>query len=154
MVIWGKTKVVRFKKIFILLSGHPLLLRDVSCLFSVLKNPIFTSSFPLIRHCYRKQATTKFYFSFSICTWICSLGIPLQEGSSTFDKVSAWVGIIAIKTERTQIHFLSDVLIADASLDVIAPWCDLCQCQYYCGNHIIVQWKRRKRKIGKRLECV
>ena len=36
---------------------------------------------------------------------------------STFDKVSAWVGIIAIKTERTQIHFLSDVLIADASLD-------------------------------------
>ena len=121
MVIWGKTKVVRFKKIFILLSGHPLLLRDVSCLFSVLKNPIFTSSFPLIRHCYRKQATTKFYFSFSICTWICSLGIPLQEGSSTFDKVSAWVGIIAIKTERTQIHFLSDVLIADASLDLKVP---------------------------------
>ena len=51
----------------------------------------------------RKQATTKFYFS--ICTWICSLGIQIQEGSSTFDKVSAWVGIIAIKTERTQIHF-------------------------------------------------
>ena len=63
----------------------------------------------------RKQARTKFYFSF--CTWIFSLGIQLQEGLSTFDKVSAWVGIIAIKTERTQIHFLSDVLIADASLD-------------------------------------
>ena len=63
----------------------------------------------------RKQARTKFYFSFR--TWICSLGIQLQEGLSTFDKVSAWIGIIAIKTERTQIHFLSDVLIADASLD-------------------------------------
>ena len=31
---------------------------------------------------------------------------------------SKWVGIIAIKTERTQIHFLSDVLIAVASLDL------------------------------------
>ena len=34
----------------------------------------------------RKQATTKFCFSF--CTWIWSLGIQLQEGSPTFDKVS------------------------------------------------------------------
>ena len=33
----------------------------------------------------RKQATTKFYFSF--CTWIWCLGIQLQEGSPTFDKV-------------------------------------------------------------------
>ena len=31
---------------------------------------------------------------------------------------SKWVGIIAIKTERTQIHFLSDILIAVASLDL------------------------------------
>ena len=31
---------------------------------------------------------------------------------------SKWVGIIAIKTERTQIHFLSDVLIAVASLNL------------------------------------
>ena len=67
----------------------------------------------------RKRATTKFYFSF--CNWIYSLGIQLLEGSPTFDKVSAWVGIIAIKTERTQIHFLSDVLIADASLDLKFP---------------------------------
>ena len=29
-----------------------------------------------------------------------------------------WVGIIAIKTERTQIHFLSDILITVASLDL------------------------------------
>ena len=31
------------------------------------------------------------------------------------------MGIIAVKTERTQIHFLSDVLIAVASLDVKVP---------------------------------
>ena len=36
----------------------------------------------------RKQATTKFYFSY--CTWIWCLGIQLQEGSLTFDKVSGW----------------------------------------------------------------
>ena len=33
-------------------------------------------------------------------------------------KYIKWVGIIAIKTERTQIHFLSDVLVAVASLDL------------------------------------
>ena len=36
---------------------------------------------------------------------------------------SKWVGIIAIKTERTQIHFLflSDVLVAVAPLDLKVP---------------------------------
>ena len=34
----------------------------------------------------RKQAATKFYFSY--CTWIWCLGNQLQEGSPTFDKVS------------------------------------------------------------------
>ena len=34
---------------------------------------------------------------------------------------SKWVGIIAIKTERTQIHFLSDVLITVASLNLKVP---------------------------------
>ena len=29
--------------------------------------------------------------------------------------------IIGIKTERTQIHFLSDVLVADGSLDLKVP---------------------------------
>ena len=33
----------------------------------------------------RKQATTKFYFSFP--TWIWSLRIQPQDGSPTFDKV-------------------------------------------------------------------
>ena len=31
------------------------------------------------------------------------------------------VGIIAIKTEKTQIHFLSDVLVAVAPLDLKVP---------------------------------
>ena len=31
---------------------------------------------------------------------------------------SKWVGIITIKTERTQIHFLSDLFVAVASLDL------------------------------------
>ena len=31
---------------------------------------------------------------------------------------SKWVGIIAIKTQKTQIHFLSDFLVAVASLDL------------------------------------
>ena len=43
------------------------------------------------------------------------------EGSPTFEKVSGWKGIISIKTERTQIHFLSDVLIAVVSLDLKVP---------------------------------
>ena len=34
---------------------------------------------------------------------------------------SKWVGTIAIKTERTQIHLLSDVLIAVASFDRKVP---------------------------------
>ena len=33
-----------------------------------------------------------------------------------------WVGIIVIKTERRQIHFLSDVLVAVASLDLKVPY--------------------------------
>ena len=42
----------------------------------------------------------------------------MYEGSRTFDKVSKSVGIIAIKTERTQTHFLSDVLVVVALLDL------------------------------------
>ena len=66
----------------------------------------------------RKQATTKFYFSF--WAWIWSLEIQLQEGSPTIWQ-SKWVGIIAVKTEKTQIHFLSDVFVAGASLDPKVP---------------------------------
>ena len=34
---------------------------------------------------------------------------------------SKWVGIIAIKNKGTQIHFLSDVLVVVASLDLKVP---------------------------------
>ena len=34
---------------------------------------------------------------------------------------SKWIGKIAIKTERTQIHFLSVVLVAVASLNLKLP---------------------------------
>ena len=40
----------------------------------------------------------------------------------SFSKVqSKWVGIIAIKTERMQIHFLVDLLLAVVSLDLKVP---------------------------------
>ena len=58
----------------------------------------------------RKQAMTKRYFS--LWTWIWSLGIRLQEGSSGFDKISRRV---VFKTDRTLIHFSSEVLVAVAS---------------------------------------
>ena len=41
-------------------------------------------------------------------------GLHLTRGKS--------VGIIPIKTERTQIHFLRDVLVAVASLDLKVPY--------------------------------
>ena len=43
------------------------------------------------------------------------------SGGFAYFWQSKWVGIIAIKTERTQIHFLSDVLVAVASLDLKVP---------------------------------
>ena len=43
------------------------------------------------------------------------------SGGFAYNWQSKWVGIIAIKTERTQIHFLSDVLVAVASLDLRVP---------------------------------
>ena len=48
---------------------------------------------------------------------------PLEFNSGGFAYIwqSNWVGIIAIKTRRTQIHFLSDVLVAFASLDLKVP---------------------------------
>ena len=65
----------------------------------------------------RKQAKTKFYFSF--WAWIWSLEIQL--GGFAYNWQSKWAGIIGIKTEKTQIHFLRDVLVAVASLDLKVP---------------------------------
>ena len=44
-----------------------------------------------------------------------------SPGGFAYIGQSESVGIIAIKTERTQIHFLSDVLVAVASLDLTVP---------------------------------
>ena len=46
-----------------------------------------------------------------------SLKFQFKRSGAHFDKVSSKVGIIAMKNERTQIHFLSDVVVAVASLD-------------------------------------
>ena len=43
------------------------------------------------------------------------------SGGFAYIWQSKWVGIIAVKTKRTQIHFLSDVLVAVASLDLRDP---------------------------------
>ena len=50
----------------------------------------------------RKEAMTKLYLS--LWTWIWSLGLQLQEGSSRFDKVSRRV---VLKTERTKRTLIS-----------------------------------------------
>ena len=43
------------------------------------------------------------------------------SGGFAYIWQSKWVGIIAVKTKRTQIHFLSDVLVAVASVDLKVP---------------------------------
>ena len=62
----------------------------------------------------RKQATTKFYgplkFSFMRVRLVLTKYVRVR--------------IIAVKTERMQIHFLSDVLVANASLDLKVPIAD------------------------------
>ena len=70
--------------------------------------------------CYggRKQATTTATFLFLNLDTVPRNSI---SGGFTYIWQSKWVGIIAIKTERTQIHFLSDVLVAVASLDLKVP---------------------------------
>ena len=46
--------------------------------------------------------------------------VPRNSTSEGFAYIwqSKWVGMIATKTERVQIHFLSDFLVAVASLDL------------------------------------
>ena len=55
---------------------------------------------------------------------LSDLGYGLLEFTSwkvRLHLTPKWVGIIAIKTERMLIHFLSDVLAAVASLDLKVP---------------------------------
>ena len=46
------------------------------------------------------------------------LKFQFKRSGAHFDKVSSKVGIFAMKTEGTQIHFLSDVFVAVASYDL------------------------------------
>ena len=85
----------------------------------------------------RKEAMSKLYFS--LWTWIWSLGIQLQKGSSRFDKVSRRV---VLKTERTLIHFSSDIFVAVASLDLEVPSIITHELELYChlvscGVHVL-----------------
>ena len=63
----------------------------------------------------RKQATTKFISlsELEYCPWNSA------SGGFAYNWQSKW--IIALKTERMQIHFLSDVLVAVPSLDLKVP---------------------------------
>ena len=51
--------------------------------------------------------------------------VPRKSTPAGFDYIwqSKWEGIIAIKTKKAQIDFLSDVIITVASLDFKAPHC-------------------------------
>ena len=64
----------------------------------------------------RKQATTKFYFSF--WTWIRSLGIQLQEDSPLFDKVSILTRNNRDKDWKNSNSLFNDFLVAAVSLDL------------------------------------
>ena len=70
-----------------------------------------------------KQTTTKFSGSLFLNLAMVPSnstpgGLHLTRGKS----VAGSVEIIPIKTERTQIHFLRDVLVAVASLDLKVPY--------------------------------
>ena len=79
-------------------------------------------SFPFLHDHDVKMPNFEFYGAFFLELDLWSPEIHLQEGSPTmvYNWQSKWVGIIAVKTE-TQVHFLSDVLVAVASLDLKVP---------------------------------
>ena len=47
--------------------------------------------------------------------------LKFSFGMVCVQLTSKWVGIITIKTEKTQIHILSNVLVAVVSLDLKVP---------------------------------
>ena len=67
--------------------------------------------------------------------------VPWNSASEGFayNWQSKWVGIIAIKTEKTQIHFLSDVLVAVASLDLLVPIKEFKQRRFW-ATHVNRKW--------------
>ena len=99
-----------------------------------------------------------------------SLGmVPWNSTSGGFAYIwqSKWVGIIAIKTEGTQIHFLSDVLVAVASLDLNVPNNSMCSCWsfyslLFCLSNCLkahntctnIIWKYKKKYSVCNLVCI
>ena len=70
----------------------------------------------LIVACMASNDQISFLFlSLNMVTWNSA------SGAFTYIWQSKWVGIIAVKTKRTQIHFLSDVVVAVVSLDLKVP---------------------------------
>ena len=73
-------------------------------------------SFPFSRDCDVKTSSNDdilfLFLSLNMVPWNSALG------RFAYNWQSKWVGIIAIRTERKQIHFLGDVIVAVASLDV------------------------------------
>ena len=99
-----------------------------------------------------KQTTTKFSGSLFLNLAMVPSnstpgGLHLTRGTS--------VGIIPIKSERTQIHFLRDVLVAVASLDVKVPyvlWGDNDVSLDWWYNIIIYDELPRKKKLARILD--
>ena len=83
-----------------------------------------------------------------VCELLWSPRIQIQGGS----PLKKWVGIIAIKTWRTQIYFLSDVLVAIVPLDLKVPlsgalfWKCLPDFFFYWTrrSHLLVKEKRNR----------
>ena len=99
-----------------------------------------------------KQTTTKFSGSLFLNLAMVPSnstpgGLHLTRGTS--------VGIIPIKSERTQIHFIRDVLVAVASLDVKVPyvlWGDNDVSLDWWYNIIIYDELPRKKKLARILD--
>ena len=76
---------------------------------------------------------------------------PRKTTSGGFAYIwqSKWVGIIAIKTKRTQIHYLSDFLVAVASLDLKVPTANLCG-EEHCvtTQRTVVEQPSARRRAG------
>ena len=85
-------------------------------------------SLPVFARLWREHARLKEYVNRQRRNFLSlsELGYGPARNSTPGEFANIWqsksVGIIAIKTERTQIHFLRDVLVAVASLDLKVPY--------------------------------
>ena len=91
--------------------------------------------------------------------WFLFLNLNMVPRNSTPGGLawiwqSQWVGTIAIKTERTQIHFLSGVLVDVASLDLNVDDFDSesrIECQWLTDKHVWDSHSQLETVVKKRL---